>query len=164
MPGPGNFENKVFTAPLAIIKIGGVAVGKIRTLSFTENVQRGEVQGLGELFLSEVPPLSVRCTFTADSYLINCNKFGDVEDPFWPTRASTTQEFANTILLGELGVDIFVYSKIPGNYNGTIITDIEQYKIGVVSNCFLDSKVIQANEGQIAGKNISGRYLTPMLM
>ena len=67
MPGSigSGTENNVFTAALAIIEINGVPVGKIRTLQFTENIQRAEVQGLGSLTLSEVPPTAIRCSFTA---------------------------------------------------------------------------------------------------
>lgn len=162
MPGYGNHSNKVFTAPLAIIKVAGVSIGKIRSLNFTENVQRGEVQGLGKLNLEEAPATSIRCQFTADSYLIDSKKFGTIQDPFWPTEATSNEEFANSILLGEVGVDLYVYSKIPKTTNGKIVTDIDEFLIGVASECFLNSKTMQIQEGQIGGKNISGIYLNPI--
>lgn len=163
MPGPGNLNNNVFTAPLAIVKINGIAVGKLRSLQFTENIQRGEVQGLGELTLQEVPALSIKCQFQADSYLIELKKLGNIDDPFWPINASTEQEFVNSILLGEVGVDLFVYSKIPKTTNGKIITNIDDFLIGIASECFMNSKSMNIQEGQVAGKNISGIYLTPMM-
>jgi len=165
MPGPSgsNGENSVFTAALAIIEIGGVSVGKIKSLQFTENVQRGEVQGIGSLTLAEVPPISVRCSFTADSYAIDFSKLGTVPDPFWPTSAKTAQEFANTILLNEKGVNLHLYSKIPKvTSDSGIVTDISKFKIGVVADCFLDSRVFSIQEAQVSGKNITGRYLEPM--
>lgn len=167
MPGKqgSGYETKVFTAALAIIEIGGIAVGKIRNLQFTENIQRADVQGLGRLTLSEVPPVSIRCSFTADSYMVDFNKLGDVEDPFWPTKAKTAKEFADTLLLGEKGVNLHVYSKIPAagatDENG-IITATENYKMGVAANCFLDSRVFNVQENQVAGKNLTGRYLEPI--
>lgn len=165
MPGPNGSgsENKVFTAALAIIEIAGVSVGKIKSLQFTENMQRGEIQGIGKLTLSEVPIISVRCSFTADSYAIDFTKLGTVPDPFWPISAKTSAEFANTILLNEKGVNLHIYSKIPKTTNADgIVTDISKYKMGVVSDCFLDSRVFSIQEAQVSGKNITGRYLEPM--
>lgn len=165
MPGPAGSsnENGVFTAALAIIEIGGISVGKIKSLQFTENVQRGEVQGIGSLSLAEVPAISIRCSFTADSYAIDFSKLGTVPDPFWPTSAKTAAEFANTILLNEKGVNLHIYSKIPKTTSASgIVTDISRYKMGVVSECFLDSRVFSIQEAQVSGKNITGRYLEPM--
>lgn len=165
MPENVNGQPAVFTAPLAIIEVGGKPVGKIKNLQFTENIQRGEVQGLGQLTLSEVPPISVRCSFTADSYLIKFDQLGTIKDPFWPTTAKTAEQFANTILLGEKGVNLHVYSKIPSSSgvdeNG-LVTSTEKEKMGVIANCFLDSRTFSIQEGQIAGKNLSGRYLEPL--
>lgn len=171
MPGPANTpqENKVFSAPLAIIEIGGQSIGYMKDLNFTENVQRAEVQGIGRLTLSEVPPISIRCSFTASSYLIDFNKLGTVPDPFWPVQAKNASEFANTMILGEVGVNIHLYSKIPdttantgtGN-SGVLVTSIKKFKMGIATNCFLDSRTFQVSENQIAGKNISGKYLEPI--
>lgn len=159
----------VFTAPMAIIKIGGVAVGKIKNLQFTENVQRGEVQGIGRLTLSEVPPLSVRCSFTADSFLINFDKLGTVPDPFWPTAATTPEIFANSMILGEVGVSLHVYSKLKGaGYvpptlgSGPLVTTVDEGLMGIAYECYLDSRTFSIQEQQIAGKNLSGRYLEPL--
>ena len=98
--------NKVFTAPLAIIRAGagGTAIGKIRNLQFQENIQRGEVQGLGALCLSEVPVTSIRCQFNASSYLISLKKLGNVNDPFWPVDATDPVTMANALCLERKGL------------------------------------------------------------
>ena len=46
----------VFTAPRAYIKIDNKVAGYVRNLQFAENVNRANVQGLGNLLLQEVPP------------------------------------------------------------------------------------------------------------
>jgi len=164
MPGPVGSanENKVFTAPLAIIEINGIAIGKLRDLQFSEQCQRAEVQGIGRLTLVEVPALTFRCTFTASSYMVDCRKLGDVPDPFWPRYAKTPTEFANTIIMGEKTVNLHVYSKIPAETNNDIVTAIDRFKMAVIENCYLDSTTFQIQENQVAGKNISGRYLEPI--
>ena len=158
---------KTFTAPLAAIEIGGIRVGLIRNLTFTENIQRGEVQGLGSATLQEVPPTAIRCTFTADSYLINLKKFGTIKDPFWPTDATDPKVLVNTLLLGEKPVAIHVYRKTAGSVNsstGLVLSEGSFERIGVATDCYLDSKTWNIAEGAIGGKNISGRYLTPIYL
>ena len=153
-----------FSAPLAAIEIGGVRVGLIKNLNFTENIQRGEIQGLGSLNLQEVPPVAIRCTFTADSYLINLKKFGTVRDPFWPVNATDAKSLINTLLLGEKPVSIHIYRKTAGNVDqttGIVISEGSFERIAVVQDCYLDSKTWNISEQTVGGKNISGRYLTP---
>jgi len=160
-------EQQTFSAPLAAIEIGGVRVGLIKNLTFTETVQRGEVQGLGSLTLQEVPAVSIRCTFTADSYLINLKKFGTIKDPFWPIAATDAKTLINTILLGEKSVSIHVYRKTAGNVDqstGLVLSEGSFARIGVATDCFLDSKTWNISEQTIGGKNISGRYLTPIFL
>ena len=166
--------NKVFTAPLAIIRAGagGTAIGKIRNLQFQENIQRGEVQGLGALCLSEVPVTSIRCQFNASSYLISLKKLGNVNDPFWPVDATDPVTMANALLLGEKGVTIQIFKKVP---KGIALEDMPQghtilrpdqvndeYTFAVVPNCFINSRSWEISEGNIAGKNLSGIYLEPI--
>jgi hypothetical protein len=158
---------KTFSAPLAAIEIGGVRVGLIRNLTFTENVQRGEVQGLGSVVLQEVPIVALRCTFTAESYLINLKKFGTIKDPFWPSDATDPKTLINTLLLGEKPVSIHVYRKTAGNVDtssGLVLSEGAFERIGVASDCYLDSKTWNISEQSIGGKNISGRYLTPIFL
>lgn len=157
-------ETHTFTAPLAAIEIGGVRVGLIRTLNGTENIQRGEVQGLGELNLQEVPPISIRCTFTASSYMVNMKKLGTIKDPFWPVDAKDPKTLINTLLLGEKPVHIHIYRKTAGTVDpttGLVLTEGNFERIAIIQDCYLDSRTWNISEGNIAGKDISGRYLTP---
>lgn len=161
------YKQQTFTAPLAAIEINGVRVGLIRNLTFTENIQRGEVQGLGVLTLQEIPAVAYRCTFTADSYLINLKKLGTVKDPFFPVDATDAKSLVNTILLGEKPVSIHVYKKTSGNVDtvtGLVLSEGSFERIGIATDCFLDSKTWNIVEQGIGGKNISGRYLTPIYL
>lgn len=162
-----DYKQQTFTAPLAAIEINGVRVGLIRNLTFTENTQRGEVQGLGVLTLQEVPAVSYRCTFTADSYLINLKKLGTVKDPFSPVDATDSKSLVNTILLGEKPVAIHIYKKTAGSIDsstGIVTSEGSFERIAIATDCFLDSKSWNIAEQGIGGKNISGRYLTPIFL
>ena len=58
---------KVMTAPLAIIQINSVTVGKMKNVRITENIRRGRVTGVGRLNPDELPALewtgSLSCSF-----------------------------------------------------------------------------------------------------
>ena len=55
---PQQNNQKVMTAPLAIIQINGVTVGKMKNVRITETIRRGRVSGLGVLNPSELPALA----------------------------------------------------------------------------------------------------------
>ena len=103
--------DKVLTAPLALIKIGGVTVGKIKNLRVQEQYQRGNVMGIGALISQEKPILGIQCSFTCSSYVISVKKLGSIDNPFVLRGASTTDQFVNTVLTQDNGVDIYIMKK-----------------------------------------------------
>lgn len=170
---------ETFSAPLAVIRIAGQTIGKIRNLNFTENVQRGEVQGLGEVNLQEAPITSVRCQFQAGTWMITLKNIGSstINDPFWPVTAADAQTLLKSIVLGETPVMIEVFKKKRTDasrkqisqgsagqvlYTGDPLTDLES--IGVAKDCYINSRSFEISDGAIAGKNISGIYLTPLIL
>lgn len=157
---------KVLTAPLAVIMINNKKVGKIRNLTFTENITRGEVQGLGSPSLQEVPVIAVRCQFQAGSYAISLKQLGTVMDPFIPQGITTAEQLLNTLLLGETPVSIHIYKKTAGTISneGVVVSEGALERIGIATDCYLDSRSFEISEGNIAGKNITGRYLTPIFL
>ena len=42
-------NEKVMTAPIALIQINGVTCGKMKNVRITESIRRGRVSGLGTL-------------------------------------------------------------------------------------------------------------------
>lgn len=160
---------EVFTAPLAIVMINNQKVGKIRNLNFTENIQRGEVQGLGEVNLKEAPITSVRCQFQAGSFMIDLKKFGTIEDPFWPVNATDAETLLRTIVLGETPVAIHVYKRTAGSTQGNsqqvlVTSEGALQRIGIAQDCYVNSRSFEISDGAVAGKNISGIYLTPIFL
>ena len=82
--------DKVLTAPLALIKISGVTVRKIKNLRVQEQYQRGNVMGIGALISSEKPILGIQCSFTCASYVVSVKKLGSLDNPFVLRGATTT--------------------------------------------------------------------------
>lgn len=156
-------EGQVLTAPLAIIKIKGTVVGKIKNLRIQEQYQRGNVMGIGALISSEKPILGIQCTFSASSYVISVKKLGTIDNPFVIRGASTTDQFVNTVLLQDQGVDIYVMKKGAKVITNGIVTEATEENLFVIKNAFLTSNSFDIQEGQILGSDLSGEYLEPIL-
>jgi len=158
--------DKTLTAPLAIIETGGNAVGKIKTIRITENIQRGDVRGLGTLISKEKPVLGITCSFTASSYFIDLTKFGTVDNPFIKRKvAGSLMNFLDTLLLTDTLVNIHLYRKIEFSRDPTtgIVTSTSKEPIGILTGVFMDSQSFDISEGQISGTDMTGTYLEPII-
>ena len=155
--------DKVLTAPLALIKIGGVTVGKIKNLRVQEQYQRGNVMGIGALISQEKPILGIQCSFTCSSYVISVKKLGSIDNPFVLRGATTTDQFVNTVLTQDNGVDIYIMKKGAKTIVNGIVTEASEENLFVIKNAFLTSQNFDLQEGQISGSDMSGEYLEPIL-
>lgn len=153
---------KVLTAPLAIIKVNGVTVGKMKNIRVTETFRRGRVSGLGELTPQEVPALEWNGTLTAEFYEI---KFEETGIPNAMHRvAPSLQAFVDDVLLQEEGVDIVIFKKIKDFLDpatGLLVSQLREH--ATVTGCFLDREGIDIAEGQISGHNQDFTYIEPIL-
>jgi len=155
-------EQLVLTAPKAVIKINGYASGFMRNVRCTENVQRGEVKGVSNLTLQEVPATGYTCQLTADFFLISLKR---PEVQAMINRAGSAQQFINTLILGEQPCQIHVYKKKKLTEVNNVVTEVdnEGETVAVIRDFFPDSQAFDITEGQISGTNITGRYLTPVV-
>lgn len=159
-----NSGSKVLTAPLAIIKIKGITVGKIKNIRVQENYQRGDVRGIGALISQEKPILGIQCSFSCSSYVISVAKLGTIDNPFVLRGATTTDQFVNTVLTQDNGVDIYIMKKGAKTISDKgIVTEASEENLFVIKNAFLTSNSFDVQEGQIAGSDLSGEYLEPIL-
>lgn len=157
-------QTKTLTAPLAIIEINRKAVGKIRNLRIQEQVQRGSVRGLGELLDVEKPIVGMQCTFNCSYALVELKKMGTVDHPFLIRGVESAQQFVDTLLLQDSGVNIHVYRKVPLTVNDNkVVTETDRDKVGIIYNAYMNSNSIDISDGQIAMSDLSGEYLTPIL-
>ena len=152
---------KVLTAPLAIIKVAGITVGKMKNIRVTETFRRGRVSGLGELTPSEVPALEWNGTLTCEFYEI---KFEETGIPTVIHRiAPSLQAFVDDVLLQEDGVDIVIFKKIKDfvDTNGLIVGQLREH--ATITGAFMDREGIDIAEGQISGHNQDFTYIEPIL-
>lgn len=151
--------SNIITGPVALVKVQGITIGKIRDIRASENYQRVEVRGLGNLEAQEVPVVSHSGTFSASFFLVDLKSSGIRK--LLNRNVVTPEQFKNTILLNENGVDIFIYKKVPKETDNTtgIVTSIGEEPIAKLEKCFLDSESLNISEGQLGSQDQSGRFL-----
>lgn len=153
---------KTMTAPRAIIKQNGKAIGYIRTLTANETYNRGSVRGLGTIFESERPVLTFQGTWSCEFFFIDLNASGvpdlDKRD------VTSTKIYEQTKVLFESPVDIYIYKKeaetLDENGNVTTVNDA---KLAVLRDCYLDSMNFNITEGAVSMYNQSGVYTKSIL-
>jgi len=152
---------KVLTAPLAVIKVNGVTVGKMKNIRVTETYRRGRVSGLGELTPQELPALEWNGTMTSECYEIKFEETG-IPEAIHRIAPSLTA-FVDDVLLQEDGVDVVIFKKIKDfvDNNGLIVSQIREH--ATITGCFLDREGMDIAEGQISGHNQDFTYMEPIL-
>ena len=144
-------NQKVMTAPLAIIQINSVTVGKMKNVRITENIRRGRVAGVGQLNPSELPALEWQGQMSCSSYTINFNLLANKLKKGTFRNAGSLESWANAILLQEDGLEIALLRKVK---DGEIDADT-----GLVAT----REGFDLQEGQISGRDTDFEYLEPIL-
>lgn len=153
----------VYSSPRAFVKIENQIAGYVRNLIFSENIQRVNVQGLGNLLIKEVPPISLQCQFTVDQFFL------DFKQPVVEAmmhRLGSVQSIVDTLVLGELGFSLTMYAKTVTSRDDTskMVTqsDPTGETICQLGPCFVNNQQFSIGEQGVAGFNVSGIYLNPI--
>lgn len=153
------------TAPLAIIQINSVTVGKMKNVRITESIRRGRVTGLGTLTPSELPALEWQGSLTCSSYTINFNLLANISKKGTFRNANSLEEWANALLLQEDGLEISILRKVKDSQidteTGLVSTKYETF--AKVSGAFATREGFDIQEGQISGRDTEFEYTTPIL-
>jgi|SRR5579872_2858712 len=153
--------DKTMTAPLAIIKVGGLAVGKMRNIRCTEVIRRGDVVGLGKLAAQEKPALSWQGTLTCGFFLID---FSISAIPGAINRnANSIQQWEDTLCLSDDGVQIDIMRKVVASQNTLGIITSQLAIFASIKGAFANRESLDISEGQISGRDVDFDYITPIL-
>ncbi len=156
--------NRVLTAPLAIIKVNGVAVGKMKSIRIQENIRRGRVSGLGSLTPDELPALEWSGTLSCSFYNITFD-VSQLPGAIVRKVGNSLDSFVDTVLLQESGVQVDIMKKVrsapPDPITGIIPSTLEVF--ASVKGCFITREGFDIQEGQISGKDADFDYTTPIL-
>lgn len=158
-------KERVFTAPLAVIQINSVTVGKMKNVRITENIRRGRVSGLGRLNPEELPALEWTGSLSCSSYTINFNLLANKLKKGTFRNAGTIEEWANAILMQEDGLEIAILKKVKDGEidleTGLVKTKYETF--AKVSGAFATREGFDVQEGQISGRDTEFEYTAPIL-
>jgi hypothetical protein len=164
-------EDKVLTGAIALIKVNGVVIGKMRSVRVQEQFRRTEVRGLGTILPSEAPVTewsgSLNCEFMSIDFKTDGIK--DAVRRVMPNIASqvlngATQSFEDQLVLDYDGVQVDIYKKIADviDARGNIKPKLVPYAI--VRQCLIESDSFDISEGSIAGHSQSFKYLKPVVI
>lgn len=156
-----NNDTKVFTAAMAVIKVNGYASGYMRNITFTENIQRGEVKGISNLALQEVPATGIVCSANCDFFFISLAR---PEVRAFLMRDQGLDALVNTLILGEIPIQIDIYKKVATTVVNGVVTGInpEGKTIASIRDFYTNSQNVSISDSNIAGTSVSGVYLTPV--
>jgi hypothetical protein len=158
-------NQRVFTAPLAVIQINSVTVGKMKNVRITENIRRGRVTGMGRLNPEELPALEWTGSLTCSSYTINFNLLANKMKKGTFRNAGTIEEWANAILMQEDGLEIAILRKVKDGEidleSGLVKTKYETF--AKIAGAFATREGFDVQEGQISGRDTEFEYTDPIL-
>lgn len=148
-------QDKVITGPMAIIRVDGVPVGKMKNIRVTESFRRGKVTGLGQLFADELPVLDFDGTFSCSFYNIDLRKSmipGAINRAVQDTEQATAM-----LLLQEVGIQVDILKRVKtGVQNG-----VPTYKLVIyatIKYAFLTRESYDISEGQISGRDTDFQF------
>ena len=158
-------DKKVMTAPIAIIKINGKAVGKMKNVRITEQIRRGRVTGIGTLTPSELPAVEWSGTMSCSAYSINFNLLNNVSRIGTFRQGADKKTWQNAILMQENGLQIDVMKKVKnGEINSqTGLVETKYEVFATVKGAFATREGFDIQEGQISGRDTDFEYLEPIL-
>lgn len=158
-------NQRTMTAPLAIVQVNGVTVGKMRNIRVTEQIRRGRISGLGRLTAEELPALEWSGSLSCSSYTINFNLLMNKSQLGTFRNAFTVNDWANAILLQEDGLEISLLRKVKDGEidpeTGMVKTKYETF--AKVNAAFATREGFDVQEGQISGRDTEFEYLEPIL-
>ena len=158
-------NERTMTAPLAIVQVNGVTIGKMRNIRVTEQIRRGRVSGLGRLTAEELPALEWSGSLSCSSYTINFNLLLNKSQLGTFRNAQTINDWANAILLQEDGLEIALLRKVKDGEidpdTGMVKTKYETF--AKVNAAFATREGFDVQEGQISGRDTEFEYLEPIL-
>lgn len=155
----------VYSSPKAVIQIDGKNVGFVNNVSFTENITRADIKGIGSLNSQEVPPTGWNGTWQVSEFFVDFSLEGTKA---LLNRYASKEVFINTLIQGEFPFTIAMFEKttIAKDNEGKLVTEIDptgNRKV-LLKNCFIESQNFSLAENAVASLASSGRYLTPMTL
>lgn len=164
---------QVLTGALAIIKLNGSTIGKMRNVRVTENISRGRVSGIGELTPQELPAQqwngTVSCSFYSISFasdgVAGIEGTGGNADKGITRTAGSVPAWVEHVLLQDVGVDLYIYKKVTDVVDP--VTGLLKSKadpFAIIRGMFLDRDGFDITENGISGRDQDFTYMNPIII
>lgn len=165
-------SNKVLTGAIALIKVNGQVIGKMKSVRAQEQMRRQPVRGIGTILPSEQAVTEWDGTLSCEFMEI---KFtgdnatgipGAIRRKFSSVASQVLQggeSFEDQLVLDTEGVQVDIFKKVTDiiNPDGTIIPKAIPHAI--VKRCLIESESLDISEGAISGHSQSFKYLDPII-
>jgi len=153
---------KILTGAMAIVRVNGVPVGKMKNVRLQESIRRTRIGGLGTILPVEQAATEWSGSLSCSFYEIDFTKTGipgglrrDVENK---------QAFEDQLILDSDGVQVDVFRKITDAIDPvTKLIKPKTVPYASVTRCLIEGDGVSINEGQVSGRDQSFSYLDPIL-
>jgi len=161
-------EDKVLTGAIALIKVEGKVIGKMKSVRCQEQIRRQPVRGIGTILPSEQAVIEWEGTLSCEFMEVEFKKSGitNAIRRIFPNIASQVligeASFEDQLVLDTEGVQVDIFKKVTDviNPDGTIKPKLKPYAI--VKKCLIESDSFDISEGSIAGHSQSFKYMVPL--
>lgn len=161
-------QDTVLTGAIALIKVEGEVIGKMKSVRCQEQMRRQPVRGIGTIIPSEQAVTEWEGTLSCEFMEIEFQKTGikNAIRRIFPNIASQVligeTSFEDQLVLDVDGVQVDIFKKVTDviNPDGTIKPKLKPYAI--VKKCLIESDSFDISEGSIAGHSQSFKYMTPL--
>jgi len=157
---------RVMTGAIALVKVQGQVIGKMKTVRAQENFRRLGVRGLGTIMPSEESVTEWEGTMSCEFMEISFQSTG-ITNAIRRAFANVNSQvlfgnpsFEDQLVLDDTGVQVDIFKKVTDVINpitGIITPKLQPY--ASLFNCFIESDSFDINEGSIAGHSQSFKYL-----
>jgi hypothetical protein len=161
-------KEPVLTGAIALIKVDGQVIGRMRSVRCQESIRRQAVRGIGTILPSEQAVVEWEGTLSCDFMEVDFSKTGitNAIRRAFPNIASNVlnggASFEDQLVLNTEGVQVDIFKKVSDvvDSNGIISPKLQPYAI--VQNCLIESDSFDISEGSISGHSQSFKYLVPL--
>lgn len=167
-------SGQVFTGALAIIKVNGQPIGRMRNVRFSESIRRIPIRQLGSILAKEAAAVehsgTISCSFWEINYAVSGVPNAIRRDVGLGNAASQIAtgnpqtNFEDNVVLDQNGVTLDVYKKVKDAVDpatGLLIPGVIPYAI--INKCFIESDNVNIDEGNVSGRDQSFVFLDPII-
>lgn len=157
---------QTMTGAIALVKVKGQYVGKIKNISWTENYRRLSVKGCGTIFSSEDPVVDFAGTCSVNLIEVDFKSGGlpdAIKRKIGVIRSqvlSGNPSFEDNLVLDQDGVQLDVYKKeedLIDPTTGDIIPKATPFAI--IKRAFITMDRFEVSEGALASRSKTFNYL-----